>query len=130
VSGIRFIAQSSLSTRWRNTSNQFYVIGSDTGLRGFAINEFFGQRVFSLQAEARTLPYPVWVLRLGAVAFYDLGGAADSLAQMVLHQDAGLGLRILIPQTSAQLLKFDVAVPFDGANRGGLRFLAGFGSEF
>ena len=26
---------------------------------------------------------------------------------MVLHQDVGLGLRMLIPQTSAQLLKFD-----------------------
>jgi len=70
------------------------------------------------------------VLRLGAVAFYDLGGADKSLREMVLHQDAGLGLRFLIPQTSAQLLKFDFAVPFDGPNRGALRFLAGFGSEF
>ena len=49
---------------------------------------------------------------------------------MALHQDAGVGLRMLIPQTSAQLLKFDLAVPFDGLNRGALRFLAGFGSEF
>jgi len=49
---------------------------------------------------------------------------------MALHQDAGIGVRMLIPQTSAQLLKFDFAVPFDGANRGALRFLAGFGSEF
>jgi hypothetical protein len=49
---------------------------------------------------------------------------------MVLHQDAGLGLRILIPQTSAQLLKFDFAMPFDGRDRGAIRFLAGFGSEF
>jgi hypothetical protein len=130
VGGIRFLAQSSLSTRWPRTENQFYVIGSDTGLRGFSINEFSGQRVFSLQAEARTLPYPIWVFRLGGVAFYDLGGAADTLAQIALHQDAGLGLRILVPQTSAQLIKFDVAVPFDGRSRGQLRFLAGFGSEF
>src|SRR5262249_8298288 len=126
VYGIRLLAQSSLSTRWNNTSNQFYSIGSDTGLRGFAINEFAGQRYFNFQFEARTLPYPLWVLRLGAVVFYDLGGAADTLAEMPLHQDAGFGLRFLVPQTSAQLLKFDFAFPFDGANRGKLRVLAGF----
>ncbi|HEY0191878.1 MAG TPA: hypothetical protein VGC42_12240 [Kofleriaceae bacterium] len=127
---LRLLAQSSLSTRWNDTQNAFYAIGSDTGLRGFSINQFTGQRYFNAQVEARTLPYPVWVLRVGAVAFYDLGGADQSLALMQLHQDAGLGLRMLIPQTSAQLLKFDFAVPFDGANRGKVRFLAGFGSEF
>jgi hypothetical protein len=127
---IRFMAQSSLSTRWHDTQNQFYAIGSDTGLRGYGINQFIGQRYFNFQFEARTLPYALWVLRLGGVAFYDLGGAADSLAQLRLHQDAGLGLRMLIPQTSAQLVKFDFAIPFDGVNRGAARFLAGFGSEF
>jgi hypothetical protein len=127
---VRLLVQSQLATRWHDTQNQFYEIGSDTGLRGFAINEFTGQRYVSTQAEVRTLPYPLWVLRLGAVAFYEIGGAADSLAQLQLHQDAGLGLRMLIPQTSAQLLKFDFAVPLDGPSRGKLRFLAGFGSEF
>jgi outer membrane protein assembly factor BamA len=127
---VRFMAQSSLTTHWNDSQNGFLAIGSDTGLRGYGINEFSGQRYFNAQLEARTLPYPWWVLRLGVVAFYDLGGAADSLAQVALHQDAGLGLRILIPQTSAQLLKFDFAIPFDGVNRGLVHFLAGFGSEF
>jgi hypothetical protein len=127
---VRFLVQSTLATRWNDTQNQFYVIGSDTGLRGFGINEFSGLRLFSTQLEVRTLPYPVWVLRLGAVAFYDVGGAAKTLSSLPLHQDAGLGLRMLIPQTSAQLVKFDFAVPLDGASRGAVRFLAGFGSEF
>ena len=126
----RLLTQASLSSRWHNTQNQFYAIGSDTGLRGFSINEFIGQRLLNLQLEARTLPYPIWVLRVGAVAFYDLGGAADSLAQIDLHQDGGVGLRMLVPQTSAQLFKIDLAVPFDGASRGTIRLLAGFGSEF
>jgi hypothetical protein len=131
ISGLfRVLAQSSLTARLNDTQNAFYVIGSDSGLRGYNINEFSGKRVFNLQVEGRTLPYPIWVLRIGGVVFYDLGGAADRLPRMALHQDAGLGLRILIPQTSAQLLKFDFAVPFDGASRGALRFLAGFGSEF
>ena len=127
---VRFVAQTSLSTRWDNRQRTFFTIGSDTGLRGFGINEFSGQRYADFQLEARSAPYPLWVLRLGAVAFYDLGGAADSLAQLELHQDAGLGIRMLIPQLSAQLWKFDFAIPFDGANQGRLRFLAGFGSEF
>jgi len=118
---VRFLAQSSLSGRWRDTQNQFLTIGSDTGLRGYGINEFAGVRVFSFQFETRTLPYPIWVIRLGAVVFYDLGGAADSFPQLTLHQDAGLGLRMLIPQTSAQLVKFDFAVPFDGTGRGTIR---------
>ncbi|HEX3477562.1 MAG TPA: hypothetical protein VHT91_21215 [Kofleriaceae bacterium] len=131
ISGLfRLLAQSSLSMRLHDTQNQFYAIGSDTGLRGYNINEFIGKRFFNLQVEARMLPYPIWVLRIGGVVFYDLGGAADILPQLGLHQDAGLGLRILIPQTSAQLLSFDLAVPFDGRNRGALHFLAGFGSQF
>ncbi|HEY0993913.1 MAG TPA: hypothetical protein VGD80_42950 [Kofleriaceae bacterium] len=127
---VRFLAQAQLATRWRDTQNAFYAIGSDTGLRGFGINEFAGDRLVTLQVEARTLPYPIWVLRLGAVVFYDVGGADKSLGLLALHQDAGFGLRMLIPQTSAQLLKFDFAFPFDGDHRGQLHFLAGFGSEF
>jgi hypothetical protein len=127
---LRLLAQSSLSTRWNDTQNQFYAIGSDSGLRGYNINEFIGERYFNLQVEARTLPYAIWVLRIGGVVFYDLGGAANALATMALHQDAGVGARVLTLQTSAQLLTFDVAVPFDGASRGTPRFLAGFGSQF
>jgi hypothetical protein len=127
---VRFMVQTSLATRWRDTQNRFYEIGSDTGLRGFAINEFIGQRRVSLQVEARTLPYPVWALRLGAVVFYDLGGAADSFSQLALHHDVGLGFRVLIPQTSAQLFKIDLAVPLDGDDPGAIRLLSGFGSEF
>jgi outer membrane translocation and assembly module TamA len=131
ISGVfRLLAQSSLSMRLHDTQNLNYAIGSDSGLRGYDINEFIGKRYFNLQVEARTLPYPIWVLRVGGVVFYDLGGAAPVLPELGLHQDAGVGLRILIPQTSAQLLKFDLAVPFDGRNRGALHFLAGFGSEF
>jgi hypothetical protein len=127
---VRLLGQAQIAARWRDSQNQFYAIGSDSGLRGYTINEFTGKRYVSLQLEARTLPYPIWVLRLGGVVFYDLGGANDLLPRLKLHQDAGLGVRMLVPQTSAQVLKLDFAIPFDGASRGTLRFLAGFGSEF
>ncbi len=126
----RILAQAQLVTHWEDRQNQFLVIGSDSGLRGFDINQFSGQRYVDLQVEARTLPVPIWVLRFGGVVFYDLGGADQTLAQLTLHHDVGLGLRILVPQTSAQVLKFDFPVPLDGIHRGQIRFLAGFGSEF
>ncbi|HEV7556343.1 MAG TPA: hypothetical protein VGO00_12840, partial [Kofleriaceae bacterium] len=101
-----------------------------SGLRGFVINQFLGQRVVSTLVEARTIPWSVWVLRIGGVLFLDSGGAADSLATMVLHNDAGLGFRMLIPQTSRQLFRFDVAFPLDGLDAGHPHFIASFDSYF
>ena len=107
----RVIAQANIATRWHDTQNAFYSIGSDSGLRGYPIAFQIGQRRVSGQVELRTVPVSVWVLRLGAVAFYELGGAANSLAQMPLYQDVGVGLRMLVPQTSRDLFRFDVAFP-------------------
>jgi hypothetical protein len=128
--GLRFVTQGSLDTRWNESQNRFFTIGSDTGLRGFLINQFAGQRRLSLQAELRTMPTPVWVVKLGGVLFYDGGGAANSLAEMRYHHDAGVGVRVLIPQTSRELFRFDLAFPLDGAARGTPRFIAGFESAF
>ncbi|MGE0550134.1 MAG: hypothetical protein AB7O24_33705 [Kofleriaceae bacterium] len=126
----RLVADSSLGTRWNDTSNRFYTIGSDNGLRGFAINEFSGQRLLAAQFELRTLPYSLWVLRIGAVAFYELGGAADTLRSLRIHQDVGFGFRILMPWSSRELFRFDFAFPIDGLERGRPHFIAGFDSAF
>ncbi len=126
----RIVFQSQLSTRWNETQNRFYTIGSDSGLRGFVIDEFRGRRFFSTQIEARSIPIPIWVLRVGGVAFYELGGAANALDHLPLHQDVGVGFRALIPQTSRELFRFDFAFPLDGKQAGALRFLAGFESAF
>jgi hypothetical protein len=83
--------------------------------------------------EARSLPFPVWVLRAGGVVFYECGSAADSLALMRLYQDVGFGLRLLIPQTSRDLFRFDLAFPLVGAPgwpAGHPHLLAGFESYF
>ena len=79
------------------------------------------------------MPVPVWVLRFGAVVFYEVGGAANSFGDLQLHQDAGFGLRFLIPQTSRDVWRFDLAFPFDsvpGSPAGVPHFIAGFGSYF
>jgi hypothetical protein len=129
----RIVAQASIATRWHDTQNAFLAIGSDSGLRGFDINQFIGQRRFSAQVEARTLSIPVWLLRFGGVAFYEVGGAADTFRTMQLYQDIGFGLRMLIPQTSRDLWRFDLAFPFGTTPASGIlapHFIAGFTSYF
>jgi hypothetical protein len=129
----RIVAQAAIATRWNDTQNAFLSIGSDSGLRGFDINEFIGQRRMTVQIEARSLSVPVWLLRFGGVAFYEVGGAANTFSTMQLYQDIGFGLRMLIPQTSRELWRFDLAFPIGAPPSSGLlapHFIAGFGSYF
>jgi hypothetical protein len=139
----RIVGESAVGTRWNDTIAEaigFFSIGSANGLRGFEIGEFRGQRLIRNQVELRTVPVPFWVLRLGAVAFYEAGGAANTFTTRAadgsrrwtfpLHQDVGVGLRMLIPQTARDLFRFDFAVPLDGRDAGKLRFIAGFDTAF
>ncbi|MBP9085961.1 MAG: hypothetical protein KBG15_07575 [Kofleriaceae bacterium] len=126
----RIVTRLRLATRWNDTQNRFYTVGSESGLRGFRVSEFNGQRLMSFQIEARSKPLRYSAFRAGGVLFYELGGSADAFAALPLHQDAGVGLRFLTPQTSRELVRFDFAFPFDGVNRGRPQFIAGFGSDF
>ncbi|MDX2087947.1 MAG: hypothetical protein SFX73_08860 [Kofleriaceae bacterium] len=126
----RLVIESTLGSRSNNLSPTLLTIGSDNGLRGYNINEFFGQRLFGTQAELRTYPIPVWVFRAGAVVFYEFGGAADTFKELELHHDVGFGIRALTPQTSRELFRFDLAFPMDGPDRGKPKFSAGFQQEF
>lgn len=126
----RVVAEARGFTRWSETQNRFFTIGSDNGLRGFSIGEFVGQRKLALQVEGRSRPWQLAFFRVGGVVFYDAGGAAASLGTMRLHHDVGVGARLLIPQLSRELMRFDFAFPLDGASAGRVRFLAGFRSEF
>jgi hypothetical protein len=127
---MRIVAESTIGTRWNDTANSFLTIGSDNGLRGFNINQFAGQRLSGSQIELRTIPTAIWVTRVGGVLFYDVGGAANSFSSMQLHHDVGFGIRTLVPQTSRELFRFDLAFPLDGDEAGKPKFIAGFQSEF
>jgi outer membrane protein assembly factor BamA len=132
-SAVRFIAQAGFETRWDDQQNQDYTLGSDNGLRAYRINEQYGDRRFLGQIEARSVPIPVWLFRVGGVVFYEAGSAAASFGQMRLLQDVGVGMRILVPQTSRELFRFDLGFPL--VETGGTaayvpRFIAGFDSYF
>lgn len=141
LSFFRLIAQVHTETRWNDQSNSDYTLGSESGLRAYAISEFFGDRRIVGQLEARSVPFPVWVVRLGGVLFYDGGGAADTFKRMEYFHDVGFGARMLIPQSSGQLFRFDLSFPLvdgqatDAAGRpitraGYPKFIAGFDSYF
>jgi hypothetical protein len=132
---LRFIGQTHVETRWHDTQNTYYSLGSESGLRGYGIGQMIGDRRFVGQLEARSVPYPIWVLRAGAVLFYDGGSAASSFGQMQFLHDVGFGLRTLVPQSSRELFRFDLAFPLvtseDGRVQAGHpRFTAGFDSYF
>jgi hypothetical protein len=130
----RVVTQVHVETRWNDTQNAFYTLGSDSGLRGYDLGQFIGNRRVVGQIEARSVPYPVWVLRVGGVAFYEVGGVAVSFNEMQLHHDVGVGFRMLIPQTARDLFRFDFAKPLDGQHTcpipGNICFIAGFDSYF
>jgi hypothetical protein len=129
----RIIGQLGFETRWHDTQNQYYTLGSDSGLRAYRINQVFGDRRILGQIEARSVPYAIWVVRVGGVVFYEGGGAAASFQQMRYLHDAGVGLRMLIPQSSRELFRFDVSFPLAdalGTEAGHPRFSAGFDSYF
>lgn len=120
IAWFRVVVQGEVDTQWHNTQNGFYAIGSDSGLRGYNVNEFRSprndsSRLAKLQTELRMTPFPIWVLRIGGVAFYEAGGAADSLRQMKLFNDIGVGGRLLIPHFSRELFRLDVAFPLQDA---------------
>jgi hypothetical protein len=133
ISLLRFIGQVQMETRWHDTQNSYYSLGSDSGLRAYRINQVIGDRRLLAHVEARTVPYPVWVVRVGGVLFYDGGGAASSFGTMRYLHDVGIGMRMLIPQSSRDLFRFDLAFPLataPGTPAGHPRFIAGFDSYF
>src|SRR5262249_19602636 len=114
----RIVLEGEMATRWNETQNRFLSLGGDNGLRGFIIGEFTGQRRAVGHLEARTTDWRVWFTRAGAVAFWDVGGAAASFASMQVHDDVGFGVRVVIPQTSPEPLRIDWAFATDGLHRG------------
>lgn len=127
----RFVTKVRVGTLFDDTQNRFYEVGGDTGLRGYETGQFTGPRRLQWSAEFRTKPVDVGFLRVGGVAFYDLGGAAATFDDMALYHDVGLGMRVLIPQTSTEVLRVDWALPLE-TYHGGFpgRITAGFLQAF
>lgn len=137
---VRVVGQLGVDIRWHDTQNALFATGSDLGLRGYFVDQFRlrgdGNRV-ALEVEARSTPVPWWVFRVGAVVFYEAakltGAQPGSPVDTTLYQDVGFGVRALIPQTSRDLLRFDIGFPLvaaPGRPVGAPQLIAGFASYF
>ncbi len=127
----RLVAAAQVAALVDNASNTFFSIGGQTGLRGYPIGAFIGERLLRFNVEARSVPLALAFLRVGGVAFWDAGDADERWSAVGLHHDVGLGLRMLIPQLSTLVYRIDWAVPFDGPGHGlPGRFTAGAAQVF
>ena len=111
-----------------------FYLGGDTGLRGYQIGEFQGTSQAVAHAEIRSRPLAVHSQRFGALAFYDVGDAAESFGSLTPHHDFGVGFRWLIPQIASSVLRIDWAIatqdgPYTHAGLPG-RISAGFMQGF
>jgi hemolysin activation/secretion protein len=131
----RVVVDAQLDSQRADTQNTPFTLGGSNGLRGYAIGEFLGTTRLVGHIEVRTAPIStIFSQRFGAVAFYDVGDAAPSLADLWLRNDVGIGVRWLTPQFNAAVIRLDWAVPLeDGvvthAGTPG-RFSAGFSQVF
>jgi hypothetical protein len=104
-----------------------FLLGGDTGLRGYSSRAFTGERQVLAVAEHRYFAdWELWSLfRIGLVSFVEVGGAwdqDDSFGLDTLHPDVGFGVRaLLLPSSNNTTLHLNVAVPLDSVrdDRGG-----------
>jgi hypothetical protein len=122
----RLILSGEVDGTHKDTQHNIFVAGGDTGLRGYAIGEFQGPVMIMAHAELRTAPLAVFSQRFGGVLFFDAGDATTAFSTLVMRADVGSGVRWLIPQLNASVIRFDWAVPLVDGNlmSGGTR--AGF----
>jgi hypothetical protein len=95
-----------------NVHRDYIYVGAIEGMRGYPVNEFSGHAYYHAHLELRSMALPMASLRVGGLVFADAGHAAMNLKELAFYDDAGLGLRLLIPQLNAEVLRCDWALNF------------------
>ena len=79
-----------------------FTLGEDSGLRGYDVRFFTGDRRLRINLEDRIFPeIDILSVRLGAVVFFDAGLAwyhDDSISSSDFFRSVGFGLRIGSPE--------------------------------
>lgn len=114
----RVIGHAAISLQSNVEDNKLFVLGGEQGLRGYQVGAFTGDSFVLGNLELRTMSRELWFMRVGGIAFWDVGHAADALSDFVLHNDVGIGLRVLAPQTGESIYRLDWAYPFQGEGSG------------
>lgn len=131
---LRVVVAAGVGSIRNDTQRGVFILGGDSGLRGYAIGDFIGTSEILGHLELRTAPLAIFSQRLGGLLFYDVGDAALSLSAILPKHDVGVGLRWLIPQLNSTVIRIDWAVATQRTTltRAGLpgRFSAGFQQIF
>ena len=121
----------SIHLRGHDLDSLRLTLGSDSGLRAYGPRALIGNDRYQLNVELRTAALNFWTLHVGGVLFYDAGDAPANLQSFGWKQGAGVGLRILIPQFNHDVVRLDLAFPFELPAGGYVpRFSASFGQAF
>lgn len=128
---VRVVGRADVSMYIDDSENRYLTLGGESGLRGYMIGEFAGEKRVRGNLEVRTVPLRVWFSRVGLLGFWDVGHAADRLSDLELQHDVGVGIRAVIPQIQTAVFRLDWAVPLTG-DPAGLpgRFILGFEQAF
>jgi hypothetical protein len=108
-----------------DTRNNFFILGGDTGMRGYVVGDLRGKAEVIGHLEARSMAMSVASFRLGVVGFADVGDASTpdpgtgsgperalrSVLRLHPKSDVGWGVRLLIPQLNSYVLRLDWAFP-------------------
>ncbi len=128
---VRVAGFAQVATFLDDSENRYFTLGGDTGLRGYTIGAFAGERLVRGNLEVRTRPGRAWFTRFGVLGFWDLGHAADRFSNLRIQHDVGIGFRAVLPQLQTAVFRLDWAVPLTG-DTAGLpgRFILGFEQVF
>lgn len=108
---LRFVLDYATVSTYQNYLNRKVSLGGESRPRGYINSAFRGASGYAGTLELRTSSINILSARVGAVAFYDVGGAGGTLAQAHPNQSLGAGVRILLPQINRQVFRVDWAVP-------------------
>ncbi len=130
-----------IQLRDRDLDNVRLTLGSDNGLRGYDARTFQGNDMYHVNVELRSLALNLWTIHVGGVVFYDGGDApagfnvydrSGNFLSAGYHQDAGVGMRILLPHFNRDVLRLDLGFPFEIPSGGSYApsFSIAFGQAF
>jgi hypothetical protein len=99
--------------RYNDFNHGFGALGGESSLRGYPVAYLIGANFWAANVELRTKPVAIATLHIGAAAFFDMGGASNSLSGLSPHASAGGGLRIGLPQFNREIFRIDFGVPLE-----------------
>ena len=131
-----FVARAQYDEGWRLDRDVQFAADGLTGLRGYRLHSWTGDKRFIANVEQRFFSEReiLQLISPGAVVFFDTGGAVPRGTSLwsrdQFHSDVGVGLRLAIARAGGNnILRIDLAYPFDKDPRGRHGLLVSFSSS-